>query len=128
MMIEIPGDLLTTLIQLFRYASRQPSLRTEKKKRFWSHIFCSLFFLVYLLCHFWWLLMIGDFTLFLSFINVLKKIIKFCMLWTYLRETLLFISFSNIQLQSLLDFFSKNSLINFESYSSDRIQRFSNTI
>ena len=30
MMIEIPGDLLTTLIQLFRYASRRPSLRTDQ--------------------------------------------------------------------------------------------------
>ena len=31
MMIEIPGDLFITLTQLFRYASRRPSLRTEKK-------------------------------------------------------------------------------------------------
>ena len=32
MMIEIPGDLFTTLIQLFRHTSRRPSLRTEKNE------------------------------------------------------------------------------------------------
>ena len=32
-MIEIPEDLFTTLMQLFRHTSRRPSLRTEKKMK-----------------------------------------------------------------------------------------------
>ena len=42
-MIEMPGDLLTTLIQLFRYASRRPSLRTEKKKILIAYLLQPLF-------------------------------------------------------------------------------------
>ena len=37
-----------------------------------SYILCSLFFLVYLLCLFWWLLVIGGFIIFPSFMNHLK--------------------------------------------------------
>ena len=64
------------------------------------HALCILVFLVYLSCLLWWLIIVVDFTLiFFSFINLLKKIIKFCVLWTYPEGTLLFISFSTIQLQ-----------------------------
>ena len=91
-----------------------------------QRLFPCLFALPFL-----WLFMIVGFTLFLSFIYLLKKIIKFCMLLWLIPEELSFLFFlvtyscNNFLILSPV---SLKALWATLKHSYDRIQRFSNTI